>query len=296
MASVPLSAIQMDRGIQCRVGIDMETVGDYVERINAGERAPAIDLFGTDGCYWIGDGWHRIMAAQQVKASSIDAEIHEGGRQDALKHALRANTQHGLRRTNADKRRCVEIALIEFNTLSSATIAKMCGVDDVFVGKLRDVLIVRTSKVTGADGKQYPAKRREKATPASDPKERFPLKRNTSHADVVQVVKELFTAGNNAEQVSAIIGRGVDTVRAIILKNKLGEMPRRGRNAASISPAHVIRETVNAVVATGHGLKLIRGVPLDLPKAEAKELLAELRDAMKSLGWLVNVLKEKSND
>lgn len=62
---------------------------------------------------------------------------------------------------NADKRRCVEIALREFPKLSSRAVAKMCGVSDPFVSGMRpdQVLTVSTSERTGQDGKQYPARR-----------------------------------------------------------------------------------------------------------------------------------------
>lgn len=296
MQRIALAEIQMDHGIQCRVGIDMETVSDYVERINAGERAPAIDLFGADGCYWIGDGWHRVMAAQQIKAVSIDAEIHEGGRQDALKHALRANTKHGLRRTNADKRRCVEIAITEFSTLSSRAIAELCGVDDDFVGRVRvKVPSNGTCTVTGADGKQYPAKRKPKEN-ESVGTETQAMGRNTSRAVKVAAIKDLLASGYNIEQISDATGLSIPNVRTLILEYHLTTLKRKGRGCATISPVHVIRETVNAVTATGHGLRLINKMAIDLSKAEAKELLSELRTAMKALGWLVNLLKEKAND
>lgn len=47
---------------------------------------------------------------------------------EPLKHALGANAAHGHQRTNADKRRCVEIALREFAGMSNRAIADMCGV------------------------------------------------------------------------------------------------------------------------------------------------------------------------
>lgn len=71
-------------------------------------------------------------------------------------------------RTNADKRRAVEIALAEFPKLSSRAVADLCGVHHTFVQKQRpeQVATVATSTVTGADGKQYPAKRKAKTEEA----------------------------------------------------------------------------------------------------------------------------------
>ena len=62
-----------------------------------------------------------------------------------------------LRRTNADKRRAVEIALKEFPKLSSREIAKVCAVSDEFVNKVRpeELRTVSSSQTRiGADGKE----------------------------------------------------------------------------------------------------------------------------------------------
>jgi len=70
----------------------------------------------------------------------------------------------GHRRTNADKRRCVEIAIAELNMLSSRAIAELCGVEHHFVGRIREQLgLEPSSTLTGTDGKQRPAKHKPKA-------------------------------------------------------------------------------------------------------------------------------------
>jgi len=69
---------------------------------------------------------------------------------------------NGLRRSHADKRRCVENALKEFGGLSSRAIAGLCGVSNDFVSRnrLEQVSFNDTSpQVTGSDGKSYPATR-----------------------------------------------------------------------------------------------------------------------------------------
>jgi hypothetical protein len=158
-----LSAVSLDTNIQCRASINMDTVAQYAADMEEGAVFPAVVLFGTADCAYPGDGWHRIMAAQQVGYKEIDADLRPGGIKDALRHALGANRDHGLRRTNADKRRAVEIAAREFPDLSSRAIAELCGVGDQMVGAVRDqVRDSRASTVKGADGKTYPAKRAPK--------------------------------------------------------------------------------------------------------------------------------------
>src|SRR5262249_22111176 len=108
----------------------------------------------------------RVAAAEQNELQSIECEIRTGGYIDALKYSLGANAGYGLRRTNADKRHAVELALKELRGYSNVAIAELCCVSDPFVGKVKagleqdQVLTVRTSesdRVTGKDGKSYPA-------------------------------------------------------------------------------------------------------------------------------------------
>lgn len=89
-----------------------------------------------------------------------------GGRVDALKYALGANAIHGQRRSNADKRRCVEIAVAEFPKMSSRAIAELCGVSHPFVESIRpsEVVTVSNATRTTSDGRQYPATRRPRIT------------------------------------------------------------------------------------------------------------------------------------
>jgi len=190
-----LDRIEMDTSIQCRAQIDVALVSEYAERMTEGADFPAVVLFGTATKAWIGDGWHRVLAAQQVGAKDIRAEQHPGGRAEALKHALGANALHGHRRTNADKRRAVEIALTEFPKLSSRAVAKLCGVSPDLVDRFRRDQVPETGTSpeprTGADGKSYPAKR-EPAPPApveetesEESEESEPEPRRGPHPDVL---------------------------------------------------------------------------------------------------------------
>ena len=158
-----LKAIQLDTSIQCRTGIKTGTVDEYAERMTEGDVFPPVMLFGDEAQCWPGDGWHRVMAALQMGAVDIEAELHRGGRREALECALKANAVHGLKRTNADKRRCVEIALREFPGISSRAVAEKCGVhvDTVIAHRPQvsesDTCPPQVTSTTGRDGKQYPA-------------------------------------------------------------------------------------------------------------------------------------------
>ena len=79
------------------------------------------------------------------------------------------NTKNGLRRTNADKRKAVEIALREFGKMSDVEIARLCGVNDKTVAAHRPASLGNSEAETrlGADGKLY-------RLPRGEPEERAP--------------------------------------------------------------------------------------------------------------------------
>jgi len=185
---IQLDVIDLDVSIQCRATIDTATVNEYAERMTDGDKFPPVILFGTAKRSWIGDGWHRVLAARQIAIVKIEADLRSGGRIDALKHALTANAVHGMRRTNADKRRCIEIALQEFPKLSSRAIAEMCGVGDDLVESIRprQVSDSDTSKRTGTDGKQYPA-RRDVVNPGESPVGKETTEASTTNTSLLRV-------------------------------------------------------------------------------------------------------------
>ena len=123
---VKLTKIILDYSKQVRVAIDYDVVREYAEKMAAGKVLPPIDLFRApveSAGFLIGDGWHRILAAKENKADLIAARIHDGDPNEALKFALGANQEHGIRRTNADKRNAVELALQVFGNMSDRQIA-----------------------------------------------------------------------------------------------------------------------------------------------------------------------------
>lgn len=161
MKKLKLDQITIDAGTQTRITMNEETIADYAEVMTESpKKLPPVVVFVSGTEYLLADGFHRFMAAQRNGWREINTEVRKGSRLDAIKYSLGANVGHGLRRNNADKRRCVEIALKEFGKLSSRAIASMCGVGDQLVGAIKSedqVRESRTSTVTGKDGKSYPA-------------------------------------------------------------------------------------------------------------------------------------------
>lgn len=156
--TLKLSQIVTTAGTQVRAKIDDDTVDQYAKEWSDGAVFPPVCVFHDGNQYILADGFHRVMAASRNGYKDIQAEIHKGTKADALKFALAANAKHGLKRSNADKRRAVELALGEWPSLSDRELAKICAVCDTFVGDTRKsncgLTAVENEKRKGADGKE----------------------------------------------------------------------------------------------------------------------------------------------
>jgi hypothetical protein len=142
--------IRTDGGTQMRAGLNEETVVEYLELILEPNEwpFPPVIVFHDGEVHWLGDGFHRVEAARRyIQREQIGytvvAEVRPGTRRDAVLCAAGANAAHGLRRTNADKRRAVETLLRdeEWGQWSNREIARRCAVSQPFVSKLRTDLI-----------------------------------------------------------------------------------------------------------------------------------------------------------
>ena len=139
MTTLALQQIRTDGGTQPRQAIDADVVDDYGEAKRNGATFPPVTVFYDGSDYWLADGFHRVAAARQMGATGISADVRQGSRRDAILHSVGANADHGLRRTNADKRRAV-LALLhdkEWSQWSDREIARRCAVGHAFVSKLR---------------------------------------------------------------------------------------------------------------------------------------------------------------
>lgn len=134
-----LEFIAINGGTQSRACLQDSTVDEYAEAMDDGAEFPPILVFYDGEKYWLADGFHRVAAAKKLEWGEITATIRSGTRRDAVLYSVGANATHGLRRTNADKRRAVLTLLgdEEWSQWSNREIAKKCGVSPGFVDKLR---------------------------------------------------------------------------------------------------------------------------------------------------------------
>ena len=168
MSTVPteqlaISEIQREDALVCRAkGINRRTVAEYAAAMKAGEPFPPVVVFRNSKGSWLADGFHRTGAAELNGQATIEAVVHEGGRKEALLHAAGANAAHGLRRTNADKRRAVLLVLEAFPKLSDRQIAERCGVDNKTVAPMLEAAF--TAMFPDGDRQAFTAWATEHAT------------------------------------------------------------------------------------------------------------------------------------
>jgi len=134
-----IARVKWENGIQPREVLDWNVVNEYAERMQAGDVFPPIIAFFDGTTYWLAAGFHRIEALHKAGFFEIDVDVREGSKRDAILFAVGDNATHGLRRTNADKRRAVLMLLndAEWHLWTDQEIARRCAVDPKTVGNLR---------------------------------------------------------------------------------------------------------------------------------------------------------------
>ena len=151
VGNLRLARIRTDGGTQPRLAINEQVVAEYADLYRAGAHLPPVTVFSDGATYWLADGFHRYWANQRAGRDVVAAEVHPGTQRDAVLYSVGANATHGLRRTNADKRKAVLTLLEdeEWSQWSDREIARRCGVGHEMVGKQRLVLVESTSMESG---------------------------------------------------------------------------------------------------------------------------------------------------
>jgi hypothetical protein len=140
--AIALSSIRTDGGTQSRVTLSEDTVAEYADAMTEGATLPPVVVYHDGADYWLADGFHRYFANQKIGAVTIEADVRQGARRDAVLHACSANGSHGLRRTTDDKRKAVLLLLNdeEWGQWSDREIARRCAVSHPMVAAARGSL------------------------------------------------------------------------------------------------------------------------------------------------------------
>lgn len=145
---IELSKIRIDGGTQPRAELSQETVAEYAELYRATPSTmPPVMLFFDGAVYWLADGFHRYFGAKAAGRDCIAEDITPGTQRDAILFSLSANSRHGLKRSNADKRKAVKTLLddVEWSKWSDHELARRCAVSVSFVGDIRKSICSQTT-------------------------------------------------------------------------------------------------------------------------------------------------------
>lgn len=176
--TMPIEAIEATVATQVRVKLHKDVIDMYEQDIRNGDQMPPVVVFAEKGSerHILADGFHRLVAHVNAERADIEVDVREGNMHNALAHALQANQQYGLRRSNADKINAVKMALKDpvFSALTQAEIADLCGVSRETVSR------VSVRETTGRT-----AKDEKKAKPAKPtPDDHRPTKPEPTQAEV----------------------------------------------------------------------------------------------------------------
>lgn len=150
--NIALERIRRDGGTQPRAAIDYGIVEEYAQAMGDGAVFPPVVVFfdGTD--YWLADGFHRCEAHAVCGLVDIDCDVRQGTVRDAILHSVGVNAAHGMRRTNADKRRSVMRLLEdpEWSQWPNRQIARQCAVSLDMVNRHRDSMAPQLNETFSA--------------------------------------------------------------------------------------------------------------------------------------------------
>lgn len=167
MKKLNINAVRIDGGTQPRERIDMDVVGDYAEAVKVGIEFPPVIVFHDGAEHWLADGFHRWHAHKQAEKASILADVRAGSLDDAKLFASGCNGDHGLRRSNADKRLAVLMAVGVKKDWSDTKLATHCAVSVPFVSAIRRPEVAAKQQEQRATSAAKTAPDRNPITPLS---------------------------------------------------------------------------------------------------------------------------------
>ena len=231
--TINIKRIRIDGGTQSRIEIDNAVVAEYAARMRDGEMFPPMVVFHDGADYWLADGFHRWHAYNTVGKASAEIDLREGTLRDAERFSFGANKGHGLRQSNADKRKSVLRMLsdYEWSQISDKKIAAEIGVSQPFVSSLRNPKI--PMKVGGAitviapptdedGGDTHPAANLPRKSPAPEPEVAQPapeekyteLDAAYDQVEALQAALAVASLGNTPESDKALATDLIGELRA----------------------------------------------------------------------------------
>ncbi|HBT77181.1 MAG TPA: hypothetical protein DEB39_09725 [Planctomycetaceae bacterium] len=141
---LPLDSIRTDAKTQMRIAMCDKTVNEYAEDLAP---LPPITVFQIDDTYVLADGFHRLAAYKKRGRDTIPCVVMQGTLDDAREFACGANSTHGLRRSDEDKRNAVEsfFQIPGRENLTNSEAGRRLNLSTPYVKKVREELGVKAS-------------------------------------------------------------------------------------------------------------------------------------------------------
>ena len=143
---IKIEEILATASTQMRKKLDTATIKEYCEAAQNGAVFPPVVVFTEKGGdrRVLADGFHRLHAFVDADIDTVKAEVRVGGQREAMIYAMGCNEEHGLRRTNADKRFAVEMMFKdpELRQLTQKQMAEICRVTRQTIGRVRDDMVL----------------------------------------------------------------------------------------------------------------------------------------------------------
>lgn len=193
MTQIDIDKIRIDGGTQSRKQVYEDVVIGYTEHLLDGGEMPDVVVFNDGKHIWLADGFHRVHAHRRAGRKTVGCDVRNGTKRDAFIFSRGANAEHGLPRTNEEKRLVVMSVLddIELCELSDREIAKMCHVSNMTVGRIKKAKELEKKQSLPKPPPQKPS---TKAQPSQQPEE------HTEEDKVAEMASEMqFIAEENAK-------------------------------------------------------------------------------------------------
>lgn len=216
---VKLSVISFDAGTQVRAALNEQVVSQYADRMTEGDVFPPIVLFHDGTQHYLADGFHRALAATRINWREIEADVRPGTKTDALWFALGANKTHPWQMTQADKRHAILLAIQTWPEKSINQIAEQIGVNQRYASGIKTEVSATTNlpdRVTGKDGKSYPAERKRPERSTPNPKGKGLDKSRAAVAERRERLRVMAAEGYSTRQIAAALGVSEEGCRQII--------------------------------------------------------------------------------
>lgn len=215
---IQIEDINLEASPVVRVRVDEPTVHEYSLRYEKGIKAlPPIMLYDApdvDGLL-LADGAHRVRGALKAGHATILGVVRKGDWKDAMSYALLANAQHGLPRTNEDKRLCVRAALELWPDRSNAFVANACDVDDKTVASVRREM-EGDGEIEASETRISATGKRVSATRAARKSEPAPVELKDTHGQIIPVsVQKYWERSNEPKDMMRGIKQLMDRLEAI---------------------------------------------------------------------------------